>query len=301
MTGGGFISVALAYFFLGLYRGANSNYCNTVINELAPGRASTMNGLHAMFSIGAFLFPLFLAGITVDSSENWIYACLFMAFSGCISILLFAVCPVTGKKTAKDNTEQSDKGDNTWGFFKERLFYLSAAALFFYLCAETGVVSWMVTYFTDTGYISDTLAQLTASILWIMILSGRLTTAFLSEKIDKRKLLPAMGAGLVFFFIFLLIVKNAVLIMIGIMGFGFFMAGVFPTTVSLTGGLIDRYPLSWSFILPISSLGGVIMPSVIGYIAQKAGIASGISSIAFALIADLICIFLICSKKNAGE
>ncbi len=298
MTGGGVLSVSLAFLFLGLARGANSNYCNAVINELAPGRASALNGLHAMFSVGAFVFPLLLSIVTADSAGNWIYACLFMACAGVLSFILFAISPETGKKAAKDKTEPSGTEMNSWGFFRERLFYTSTATLFFYMCAEAGVTGWMVTYFTDTGYISDTLAQLAASILWIMIMAGRLTAAYLSAKIDKRRLLPVMGAGLVFFFVFLLFVKTPVPIVICIMGFGFFMAGIFPTTVSFTGELISRYPLSWSFILTVSSLGGVFMPSIVGYVAQKAGIVLGISTIAVAVVADLFCILSICGRVN---
>lgn len=294
LTGNGLGSLVLACLFLGFSRGATSNYCNAVINELAPGKASIMNGLHAMFSLGAFLFPLLFAALIADSPENWRYACVFMIGMGILSILLYVFLPAAQWKTEHSKAEAPGTGkEQSWGFLRERLFYISIATLFFYLCAENGVTGWMVTYFTDTGYISASYAQLTASLLWIMILAGRLTTAFLSERIDKKRLLPVMGIGLVFFFTFLLLVKTPVLIVIGIMCFGFFMAGVFPTTVSVTGVLIDRYPLAWSFILTASSMGGVVMPAVVGAIAQKAGIVSGIASIAVALVIELVCILCI--------
>ena len=64
--------LALAFFLTGMARGATSNFCNQSINELAPGKASLLNGLHAMFAIGAFVFPLLLLALTSVDASNWI-------------------------------------------------------------------------------------------------------------------------------------------------------------------------------------------------------------------------------------
>ena len=56
--------LAASFFLTGMARGATSNFCNKSINELAPGKASILNGLHAMFAIGAFAFPLLLLALT---------------------------------------------------------------------------------------------------------------------------------------------------------------------------------------------------------------------------------------------
>ena len=176
--------------------------------------------------------------------------------------------------------------------------------MFFYLCAEQGVIGWMITYFKDTGLLPQSLSQATASVLWIMILAGRLLTAWLSTKVHKEWLLLCMGFGLVAFLILLLSSSTTPLILIGIMGFGFSMAGLYPTTVSFAGSIIQKYALAWSFILTIASLGAIIMPSIIGKIAETAGIYYGMQSIIAVVIIDFICIVLLVSyirklrKKN---
>ena len=81
-----------------------------------------------------------------------------------------------------------------------------------------------------------------------------------------------------------------IFIIIGIIGFGFSMAGIYPTTVSFSGKLIQDFPLAWSFILTLASLGSILMPSAIGRIAEKAGIAAGMSSVAAVVVIDLVCI-----------
>lgn len=278
--------VAMAFFMTGLARGATSNFCNTTINDLAPGKAWIINGLHATFAIGAFAFPIILTVLTSMSADNWIYACYFMLAMGILSWILYFMMPIE-----QDVVSKKEKGAANFEFFKEPLFYLSIATMFFYLCAEQGVIGWMVTYFKDTGLMSDSLSQITASVLWIMILVGRLLTAWASTKVDKGRLLQIMGIGLVVFFIVLILSKSTGLIVLGIMGFGFSMSGIYPTTVSFTSDIIRKYPIAWSFILTFASLGSIIMPSVIGKIAETAGIYYGMSSIAAVVIIDLICIF----------
>lgn len=82
--------------------------------------------------------------------------------------------------------------------------------------------------------------------------------------------------------------------MIGIIGFGYSMAGIYPTTVSFAGSIIQKYPMAWSVILTTASLGSIIMPSVIGRIASMAGIAVGMSSVALVVLIDLVFIIVLC-------
>lgn len=275
-------ALAAAFLMTGLARGASSNFGNTEINSLAPGRAGFLNGLHAMFSIGAFLFPIFLTLLTRTDASNWIYACYFMVAMGVLSWILYFLVPVDTKEQVK-----KEKKSSNFGFFKEPLFYLCTATLFFYLCAEQGVIGWLITYFVDTGLLSDALSQLMASVLWIMMLAGRLSTAWASGRVRKERLLPVMGIGIVAFFFWLLLSRNTVLIVIGIMGFGYSMAGIYPTTVSFCGALLQKYAMAWSFILTIASMGSILMPSVIGRIAERAGIAYGMSSVVVVVLLDL--------------
>nr|MCR5101109.1 MFS transporter [Butyrivibrio sp.] len=284
--------LAFAFFATGLARGACSNYCNSKINYIATGVAWALNGLHAMFAIGAFVFPLLLMFITKDSGEMWIYACGFLIVLGVIVCGIYLLIPEEDALNGKsDNKSKIKTTSDIFGFFKEPLFYICTGTLFFYLCAEQGVIGWMITYFKDTGLLPPNLAQITASILWVMILCGRLLTAYASTKMKKENLLPAMGFGIVFFFIILILSKSTIPIVIGIMGFGFSMAGIYATTVSFAGKLIKKYSLAWSFILTTASLGSILMPSIIGFIAENISIATGMASIAIALVIDMIFIF----------
>lgn len=290
ICGGNNYVLAAAYLMTGMARGASSNFGNYTVNNLAPGRAGVLNGLHAMFSIGAFSFPIILTALTRTDADKWIYACYFIVAMGILSWLLYFLIP-DPEELAGTKGKGADKGkESGLGFFREPIFYLCTFTLFFYLCAEQGVIGWLITYFEDTGLLSASLSQLMASVLWIMMLAGRLTAAWLSERVKKERLLLIMAVGFVCFFFWLLFCRETVLIVIGIMGFGYSMAGIYPTTVSFCGGLIQKYAMAWSFILTTASFGSILMPMIIGRIAERAGIAYGMSSIVVVVVIDLLLI-----------
>ncbi len=300
LLGGNRFLLAFAFFATGVARGASSNYCNTKINSIATGMAWALNCLHACFAVGAFVFPLILMLITRTESDNWVYACIFLVILGVLTCIMYYLIPEDQDEVKKSKNADTTEETKAFGFFREPIFYVVTATLFFYLCAEQGVIGWMITYFKDTGLLPPNLAQVTASILWVMILCGRLTTAFLSTRIKKENLLPAMGIGIVLFFVVLIMSKTTTPIIIGIMGFGFSMAGIYATTVSFAGELIKKYSLAWSFILTTASLGSIIMPSIVGILADDYGIYTGVASIAIALFIDMIFIMLLVRrvKKN---
>ena len=95
-------ALVLAFLLTGLARGAASNFNNKTINQLAPGQAWMINGLHAMFAIGAFLFPLLLTALTSVKTDNWVYACYFMLAMGVLAWILYYLIPVEEENAGKN-------------------------------------------------------------------------------------------------------------------------------------------------------------------------------------------------------
>ncbi|MEG1153726.1 MAG: MFS transporter, partial [Ruthenibacterium sp.] len=275
-----------AYLMSGLARGAVSNFNNSVINEIAPGKAIALNILHAMFAIGAFLAPFIVLLCTSDNAENWRVMCYLMAGMGVVEFIIYALMPIP-----HDEVVKAEKASSNGAFLREKQFWICTGTLFFYLCAEQGVIGWMVTYFKDSGLMSAGYAQMMASILWILILVGRLTAGWLSLHISKSRLLVLMGLGFVLFFGVVMLGRSLPLITFGIAGFGFSMAGIYPTTVSLSGDTIKAYPLAWSTMLTLAGFGAILMPSVIGTVANTAGIYAGMLTITVAVALTLCFIF----------
>ena len=99
-----------------------------------------LNGLHASFSVGALIFPMLLSIITSSSDANWISACVIMLACGIASWILYFMMPQDDFNKEKLAKKSKGNADSQMGFLKEPLFYLSTATLFFYLCAEQGVI-----------------------------------------------------------------------------------------------------------------------------------------------------------------
>lgn len=284
--------LAAAFTLTGITRGAVSNFNNTEVNMLAPGQGWALNALHASFAVGAFSAPLLVLLCTQVLGSWRLMGGILIGF-GLLEFAMYALMPLP-----IDRLEKSDQGGDL-GFLRLPQFWITVGTLFFYLCAEQGVIGWMVTYFQDTGIMSAGYAQTMASVLWVLILAGRLTAAYLCSRVRPARLLVAMGCGMVAFFVVVLAGRTLPVITLGIAGFGFSMAGVYPTRVSMAGGLMKHYPLAWSFILTIASFGSILMPSIVGAVAETAGLQMGISTIVVAVALTLVMTVLNLLWENA--
>lgn len=176
------------------------------------------------------------------------------------------------------------------GFLKNKYYLAACGILFFYLCAEQAINGWLVTYFKDSGILVGGFATSMTSLLWIAILLGRLLNAYLSKTMKKSKLLLVNAFGYVAFFVILLVSRSLTPAAIGIVGAGFFMAGLYPTTISSIGKIIREYSIGLSFLLTFAGLGSIIMPSIIGTVADKIGIIGGMSTVIIAVVITLLLI-----------
>lgn len=277
------IILILAFFLTGINRGAISNFNNSIINEIATGKAWALNLLHSVFAVGAFIAP-FIALLSVRTNpDGWIYACYILAFLCFTELITYSFMKIPEKSITVREKKKTD-----WSFLKNKYFITAAGILFSYLCAEQAINGWLVTYFKESGLMSGSFAQSMASLLWIIILLGRLVSAYLSKKIKKSNLLVVNAMGYLIFFIILLTAKSMTPITIGIIGVGFCMAGLYPTTISCIGKIIKEYPMGLSFLLTFAGLGAILMPSLIGFVAQKIGIVGGMSTVIIAVIITVL-------------
>ena len=96
------LMLILAFFLTGLARGASSNFNNMTINQLSPGSTWMINGLHSMFSLGAFAFPIILLCMTSKNAANWTFAVLFMIAAGVLSWFLYFMIPIEDEIIKKE-------------------------------------------------------------------------------------------------------------------------------------------------------------------------------------------------------
>ena len=178
---------------------------NTIVNDVSDGDTRALNILHTFFAIGAFMAP-FIASWFFNMNLSWKYVVGLVAIMASIMVIVFANMEIDNTRGRK--ADKMEKQHMSLGFLKNIDFYISSGILFFYVGVEYAVNGWIVTYLKDTGIMSTSLAQKILSILWIIIIFGRLFSAYISKKVDKKTILLASSVGTTIFFVLFLMSSN---------------------------------------------------------------------------------------------
>ena len=267
--------LTLLFFMLGIGTGS-VNYVNTVlVNDMAAGKAAHLNILHTSFAVGAFLSPL-IAALIIGLGFSWkIVIWTGIIFSASVFVV-YCLMRITDhpKHTVVHNTMEQPVP-----FYKNITFYLAGGVLFFYLGAETSVIGWLVTYLKDAEIMSAAYAQTLLSIMWLVIIAGRLFCAYLATRIKKTLIILLNATGAALMFTLFLFSKDIIVLTIVMIVFGFFFAGIYPTTISAIGGILKGSNHAMATLMAIAGLGGIVSPYIVGVIASSAGITAGMSVI----------------------
>jgi len=211
-----------------------------------------------------------------------------------LQLMVYARMNLPAEKITK-NIKTVDRS-----FLKNKNFWLGAAILFFYVSTEYAIVNWLVTYFKDTGVLSAEVSQMMSSLLWVVIFIGRMLGALLVGRISRKVILVADGVGLLAFFLLVFFSRSELPIFIGIMGVGLFMATIYTSALALGTENIKGNDLGMSTMVLIGTTGGIITPSLVGVVAEKAGIQMGMGVVvAVTFLLLLTILFSVFSKDSA--
>ena len=134
----------------------------------------------------------------------------------------------------------------------------------------------MVTYFKGSGIIAGTLAAYTVTVMWGATLVARLLIAFVFPFKAPRKAMVVMAVTCTIFYVFLMRADSQLSAILLLFAFAFAMAGMNPTAVASAGKMTSV--TSMGIMLPVASSGAILMPWVIGRVAEGAGLAAGMAT-----------------------
>lgn len=278
------IILIACFFSIGIGRGSVSNISNVVVAEVSEKKEKSLNMLHSIFAIGAFVAPFVALAATAKDIRGWKIGALVIA-ALCIGLqVVFFRSHLSGEPLKKK--EVSGK---SYAFIKNKKFLISVGIIFFYLCAETTINGWLITYLKDTGVMSAQYAQVMASLLWLIIMIGRIMCAYLSQRVNRKYMLIVTTIGMAICFVGLISTQNIVWITMAIIGLGLFMAGIYPTTIANIGNIVTEYPMAIGTILTIGGIGSIIAPSITGMIAENIGIQGGMTAITVVVVLMVVC------------
>ncbi len=263
-----FIPALMAAFFLaGLGKGSTINTCTILIGNNSPNRTVGMNLMHSCYALGALFCPFLIAWAAGVFPQ---LPMMMLSVLGATLWLAFLLTPMEGDK--KGERQKTD-----WSFLKSKLFWLLTGLIFCQNAVEVSVTGWMVTYFKDTGILSGALSTYTVTVMWAATLILRLLYAFVFPIKRPARAMIFMGVGCTAFYFFMIQAQTQTMAIVLLFAFAAAMAGMNPTAVASAGRMTSV--TSMGIMLPVASSGAIIMPWIIGLVAEQAGIGAGMACV----------------------
>ena len=259
------VLLAAAFFLVGVAKGSAMNACTILVSDNSADRTRGMNLMHSCYACGALLCPFLIAAAARVSTA---LAVFLLAALGVVLWLVYWKTPMEGK--VKDRKAVID-----WSFLRSGRFWLLTGLLFCQNAAEQSVTGWMVTYFKGSGIITGALAAYTVTVMWSATLVARLLIAFVFPFKQPCKAMVVMGVGCTIFYFFLMQAHTQGAAILLLFAFAFAMAGMNPTAVASAGKMTSV--TSMGIMLPAASSGAILMPWIIGRVAESAGLAVGMA------------------------
>jgi FHS family L-fucose permease-like MFS transporter len=206
-----------------------------------------------------------------------ILACILLIFAVVISLLTLSA----QKKI--ENEVNTLALTNTHSLWQRKHLKLGAFAIFFYVGAEVAIGSFLVAYLCQENISAFTHEQASAYVAfyWGGALVGRLLGA-LTIRYFAAQYILTLNAVMAALLVLLSMNSSGSVAMVAILLVGFFNSIMFPTIFSLALQDLGEDTVKGSSILCLSIVGGAIIPSVQGVLAD-------ISSIQSAFILPVLC------------
>lgn len=255
-----------AMFFIGLTKGAVTDYHNRIISDYAHGSAQPLNLLHACFAVGACLAPIVvLACKQAAGADGWRLALL-------LSIALHLSVLALGAFMRLDPVQprSADAARSSFGFLRERLFWQTTAIGFFYQAIEASFVGWLTSYFLSLGVMGEGAAQLVTAVLWVSLLCGRFACALAARRFPPFQMILAMCVGILVCLCALLRSHTLPTLLLSTIGLGLCMSGMYGTSVANAGDTFSRYPVCMGLFVTLIALGATFAPTAVGALAGAA-------------------------------
>ena len=281
-----------AFLMIGLAKGCALNRCTFLVGTAGKDRTRGMQLMHAFYASGALLCPLVisvLAGMDVSLPMIGIAVC------GLVMWFVFFLAPYPPSGRTVSGGKQAASRD----FLRSPVFWLLTAMVFCQNAAETSVTGWLVTYYKQQQILTGSLSGYTMTIMWGATLIARLLIAFVIPIRNNFKALFFMGIGCSVLYAVLIRMDAMIPAVLALFAFSFAMAGVNPMSTASLGKDISQESLA--VLLPVGAIGGMVMPLLVGLIADRAGIQAGMAINLVPCVGIILISAVLWKKHNREE
>lgn len=247
--------------------GAGSALADTGVNTLTvwarAGEAGpSLNALHLMFGVGAFLAPL-----SVDRSLAWVGGLWPTAvFVAILLTVSFSMLVTHDEPPHPDAAQVEVRPHIPRGA-------VAVVALFFllYVGAEVAFGGWIHTYAEDVGLEGSRPALVTA-VFWAAFSLGRLVAIPVSSRIRPLPLVSGACALSVVGLVIIVVGRgDQSAVWTGTALYGLSSGPQYPTMLALVDSRLSLTPTATGYIVAAAGLGALVFPTVVGPLLDRVG------------------------------
>jgi fucose permease len=294
---GSYRDLLVCVLLLGAGGGALNGGTNVLIADLhsEPQRkAAALNLLGIFFGFGAMLLPFFVGSLVAKLTLNTIlYLTAGLAVAPAVLFLTLAF--------PRPKQQQGFRLSEAARVIGNPIVLLLGFTLFFQSGNEFIVGGYTSLYLTGEMKLSFSHASYLLAGYWASIMVGRIVSSKLLSRVSSYTLVllsaigSAVGVGL------LLLAPGAMTAVIAVVVIGFSFASIFPTTLGVAGGKCEAYSgTAFGILFAIALTGGMILPWVVGQVANAYGLRVGLAIAAFNS-AMIFVLQLILRKNDRGN
>lgn len=235
---------------------------NLIVSRLAGEmRSSALSWLNFCWSLGATICPLMAAVFVAKDDISAFILAIALSFT------VSAIVIVLHSKQYREETPPAAVEPGSAGVSIRFLIAYFSLLLFLYVGVETTLGGWLSTL-ASRSHSASTLgayAISASSFFWLALLVGRGTTPFLLKMVPETVLQPAaVGASVVAMALLLRVESFAGISIAGGLA-GFFLAPVFPLTLSFFLARAGQ-TRSVGLVFAICGTGGAALPWITGIV-----------------------------------
>jgi FHS family Na+ dependent glucose MFS transporter 1 len=301
-------------YLLGMAEGALGVGGNALLVWVHQSRvAPFMNALHFCYGVGAFISPLIIHyALKISNTTTAAYLTLAILVLPSAIWLLALPSPRNPGAPIESNSEGSQPAhelreavnEQNRGYIAAvnyRVVVLVAILLCLYIGAEVSYGNWIYSYVLKMNLGGDDMAAYLTSAFWGSLTVGRLLGVPLAAKFRPGKLLLVDLVGcFASLGVALLWSNSAAAITAASIGAGLSMASIYPMALSLAERRSRITGQVTGFLLLGGSVGGMIVPFLIGQMFDKTGPRVMMFIILFDLIGALA-VYLIIAAGSTTE
>jgi len=259
--------------------GLGAGSVDATLNNYVSNHFSSfhMSMLHCMWGVGASIGP-YIMSFALTYQQSWQKGYLYICFIQVIlTFILLITLPVWKKK--KDGDKKSEESENKaeietnlFKVLRMKGVLLGMLAFFLYCALEQTTGLWASSYFVLVWKLDASFAASLASLFYIGITAGRFISAFISLKLDEKKMVR-LGQVIIMAGIIMIIIPASTyyVTLAGLILVGLGCAPIFPSMIHAVPARFGKKN-SQAIIglqMAFSYFGSLVMPPLYGVLTSS--------------------------------